>query len=193
MSRGFLCPKALALKPLHEDSQRLRHPLRKNNGRWEEIGWEAAFAEAAEKLAAIQKRYGADSVAFYTGNPNVHSYAAQLLELEFARRQGVAPAEISASMMPGVISLPHGFGHGKPATRVHIPDEFHGVSVNDLADERHLDALSGTVSLNGLKVVVRPYAELKLQESFANETAADRNSENGGPQQEAHQGSTPPL
>ena len=49
------------------------------------------------------------------------------------------------------------------------------------------------LSFNGLSVVVRPYAELKMQESFANETAADRNSENGGPQQEAHQGSTPPL
>ena len=49
------------------------------------------------------------------------------------------------------------------------------------------------LSFNGLSVVVRPYAELKMQESFANETAAVRNPETGDPQQEAHQGSESPT
>ena len=113
LSHGFLCPKAFALKPLHEDSQRLRRPLRKNNGRWEEIGWEAAFAEAADKLAAIQKRYGADSVAFYTGNPNVHSYATQLLELEFVQCLGSKNRFSTASMdhLPHLFAAYHMFGH----------------------------------------------------------------------------------
>ena len=113
LSRGFLCPKAFALKPIHEDSQRLRQPVRKNNGRWEEIGWDAAFAVAAEKLAAIQKRYGADSVAFYTGNPNVHSYATQLLELEFVQCLGSKNRFSTASMdhLPHLFAAYHMFGH----------------------------------------------------------------------------------
>src|ERR1700716_4100358 len=41
-SHGHICPKAVALKDLHEDPDRLRRPLRRRGADWEEIGWDAA-------------------------------------------------------------------------------------------------------------------------------------------------------
>ena len=43
LSRGHICPKAVALKDLHEDPDRLRAPLRRTRSGWEETSWAAAF------------------------------------------------------------------------------------------------------------------------------------------------------
>src|SRR4051794_7885084 len=77
-SRGYICPKAVALQDLHADPDRLKTPLARRDGRWVEIGWEEALAEAGQKLAAIQKEHGRDSVGVYVGNPTAHSYGAIL-------------------------------------------------------------------------------------------------------------------
>ncbi|MHC5348729.1 molybdopterin oxidoreductase family protein [Metapseudomonas furukawaii] len=71
-------------------------------------------------------------------------------------RVGVIEVEVGASedMMPGVVSLPHGWGHARPGVRLGIAREQPGSSVNDLTDERHLDALSGNAALNGVPVEV---------------------------------------
>ncbi len=73
-SRGHICPKAVALKDLHEDPDRLRRPVKRVGTEWKEIGWDEAFELAAEKLAAISSAHGADAVAMYLGNPSVHNY-----------------------------------------------------------------------------------------------------------------------
>jgi anaerobic selenocysteine-containing dehydrogenase len=73
LSRGHVCPKAPALKELHEDPDRLRHPLRKTKSGHERISWEAAFEEVADRLHETQVRYGRDSAAIYIGNPNAHN------------------------------------------------------------------------------------------------------------------------
>jgi anaerobic selenocysteine-containing dehydrogenase len=73
-SRGHVCPKGNAILDLESDPDRLRRPLRRRGGDWEEIGWEEAFAEAGERLAEVQRRHGADAVAAYAGNPNVHHF-----------------------------------------------------------------------------------------------------------------------
>ncbi len=73
-SRGHVCPKAVALKDLHEDPDRLRKPVRRTADGWREIGWDEAYAEIAERLVALRQQHGADSVAVYQGNPSVHNY-----------------------------------------------------------------------------------------------------------------------
>ncbi len=73
-SRGHICPKGNAILDLEQDPDRLRQPLRRHGRDWEEIGWDEAFAEAGERLAAVQKAHGADAVAAYLGNPNVHHF-----------------------------------------------------------------------------------------------------------------------
>ncbi|WP_278408887.1 molybdopterin oxidoreductase family protein [Pseudomonas rhodesiae] len=71
-------------------------------------------------------------------------------------RIGMIEVEVVASqdMMPGVVSLPHGWGHGRPGVRMSIASEQPGASANDLTDERQLDELSGNAALNGVPVQV---------------------------------------
>jgi hypothetical protein len=57
-------------------------------------------------------------------------------------------------MMPGVVSLPHGFGHDAKEARLGVASRQPGVNSNRLADETLLDALSGNAVLNGIPVEV---------------------------------------
>ncbi|MGV2835498.1 hypothetical protein, partial [Pseudomonas shirazensis] len=57
-------------------------------------------------------------------------------------------------IMPGVVSLPHGFGHRRQGARLQIAAEQPGVSANDLTDELQRDAVSGNAALNGVPVRV---------------------------------------
>jgi anaerobic selenocysteine-containing dehydrogenase len=65
-----------------------------------------------------------------------------------------APAEITDEMMLGVVSLPHGFGHGRDGVRLRVATDHPGVSVNDLTDDQFLDALSGNAAFSGVPVTV---------------------------------------
>jgi hypothetical protein len=56
--------------------------------------------------------------------------------------------------MPGVVSIPHGWGHDLPDTRLHVAAQHPGVNSNLLADEEALDPLSGNAVLNGIPVSV---------------------------------------
>jgi anaerobic selenocysteine-containing dehydrogenase len=72
-SRGHICPKAVALADIHEDPNRLRHPMQRVGAEWRELGWDAALELAADRLAATLTQHGNDAVAFYAGNPSVHN------------------------------------------------------------------------------------------------------------------------
>lgn len=74
-SRGHICPKALALKDVHEDPDRLRRPVRREGDTWREISWDEALDETANRLLAVQRAHGSEAVASYFGNPQVHSYS----------------------------------------------------------------------------------------------------------------------
>jgi anaerobic selenocysteine-containing dehydrogenase len=76
LSRGHICPKAVALKDLHEDPDRLRRPLRRSGSTWETIDWDTAFDLVADGLAAVYTKHGPDAIAAYLGNPTVHNYGA---------------------------------------------------------------------------------------------------------------------
>ncbi|MCA9614621.1 MAG: molybdopterin oxidoreductase family protein, partial [Myxococcales bacterium] len=62
--------------------------------------------------------------------------------------------ELTEDVMNGVVSLPHGFGHHRAGTKLRVASENAGVSLNDLTDDRALDALTGTSVLNGTPVEV---------------------------------------
>jgi anaerobic selenocysteine-containing dehydrogenase len=68
----------------------------------------------------------------------------------------IAPVEVTDAIRPGVVSLPHGWGHDQPGTRLRVAAERAGVNSNILADENALDPLSGTSVLNGIPVSVAP-------------------------------------
>jgi anaerobic selenocysteine-containing dehydrogenase len=84
-SRGYICPKAVALQDIHFDPDRLKYPVRRTAKGWERLSWDEAFAEVAENFKRINAQYGRNSVATYLGNPTVHNYGALLFVPPFIR------------------------------------------------------------------------------------------------------------
>ncbi|MGH8809616.1 MAG: molybdopterin-dependent oxidoreductase, partial [Noviherbaspirillum sp.] len=68
-SGGYICPKGVSLKDLHEDPDRLRTPLIKRDGKFVEASWEEAFAEIERRLPPILNEHGRDAAATVIGNP----------------------------------------------------------------------------------------------------------------------------
>ncbi|MFZ9630267.1 MAG: molybdopterin dinucleotide binding domain-containing protein, partial [Ilumatobacteraceae bacterium] len=64
------------------------------------------------------------------------------------------PVEVTDAVMRGVVSLPHGWGHGVEGTSMRVAAAYAGVNSNVLADDAALDPLSGTSVLNGIPVTV---------------------------------------
>ncbi len=65
------------------------------------------------------------------------------------------PVEVTDAIRPGVVSLPHGWGHDREGSRLSVARSHAGASANDVTSELHLDALSGNAAFNGLPVTVR--------------------------------------
>lgn len=83
LSKGHICPKAVALQDIHNDPDRLRYPLLKTPQGWERISWDNAFNEVASRLLNIQAKHGANSVGVYLGNPNIHNLGTMLTFMPF--------------------------------------------------------------------------------------------------------------
>jgi len=64
------------------------------------------------------------------------------------------PVEITDAIRPGVVSLPHGWGHTAPGTRMSVAARNPGVNVNSLFDDSLLDPLSGNAVLNAVPVEI---------------------------------------
>ncbi len=79
-------------------------------------------------------------------------------QAEVASEAGVVvvPVEVTDGISPGVVSLPHGWGHGRPGTQLAVANEHAGVNVNVLAPGHFVDELSGNAAVNGIPVSVRP-------------------------------------
>ncbi|WP_027874673.1 molybdopterin oxidoreductase family protein [Spongiibacter marinus] len=120
-SRGHICPKALALKDLYEDPDRLRKPMEKRDGQWHELEWEEALDKVAERMRSLQEEHGKDALGVYLGNPNVHNLGGTLLNGGFLRALKTRNKFSATS----VDQLPHHmvawklFGH---QLRIPVPD-----------------------------------------------------------------------
>ncbi|MBB3169746.1 molybdopterin-dependent oxidoreductase [Simiduia aestuariiviva] len=78
LSRGYICPKAVALQDIHTDPDRLREPHIKTEQGWRAVSWAEAIDHVAERLTRVQAQHGDDSVAVYAGNPAIHSVGTWL-------------------------------------------------------------------------------------------------------------------
>lgn len=76
--------------------------------------------------------------------------------LESAVAKIVVPIELDENIMPGVVSLPHGWGHGRKGARLEVAQAHSGVSMNDVTDDAVIDELSGAAVLNGVPVRLVP-------------------------------------
>lgn len=101
LSRGYICPKGVALKDLDEDPDRLRQPLVRRGGNLEPATWEEAFAEVKARLLPIMETHGRQAVAMYVGNPTAHKPALSMAFGAFARAVAT-PNMFSASTLDQV-------------------------------------------------------------------------------------------
>jgi anaerobic selenocysteine-containing dehydrogenase len=117
-SRGYLCPKGVALKHLDADPDRLRTPLLRRGDRWSAVSWDDAFGEIAARLPPILAEHGRDAVAVYLGNPSAHTLALSLYPRALLKTLGSRnvysastvdqmPKQVSAGLMFGTaLSVP---------------------------------------------------------------------------------------
>jgi anaerobic selenocysteine-containing dehydrogenase len=138
----------------------------------------AALAEPVPELALIGRRHVRsnnswmhNSQRLVKGKPRctllMHPEDAAVRGLHSGEKARVTsrvgcvevPVEVNADVRRGVVSLPHGWGHGRRGVRLSIAAAHAGVSINDLVDEQRIDALTGTAVLNGTPVTVERCTE----------------------------------
>jgi anaerobic selenocysteine-containing dehydrogenase len=123
-SRGHICPKAVALKDIHEDENRLRYPMKRVGSEWQKISWDEAFEFAATKIAEIQTVHGNNAVGFYAGNPSVHNIGTLFSVPQLARalKTKSAFSATSVDQLPQQLTSLLMFGH---QFMIPIPDIDH--------------------------------------------------------------------
>jgi anaerobic selenocysteine-containing dehydrogenase len=76
LSRGYACPKGIAMAEVHNDPDRVTHPLRRTaSGEFERVGWEEAMGDIAARLSGILDAHGPAGLGWYMGNPSAFSYS----------------------------------------------------------------------------------------------------------------------
>jgi anaerobic selenocysteine-containing dehydrogenase len=146
----------LAHELLASDVPRLREALRRqrngemvlvgrrqvrNNNSW--MGNVESLAKGRDRCTLLVHPDDAERLGLANGgSARVRSRAGEI----------TAPVAVSDEIMPGVVSLPHGFGHGAPGARLGVAARHAGVNSNLLTDEAALDELSGNAVLNGIPV-----------------------------------------
>ena len=68
--------------------------------------------------------------------------------------RGQRETAVGHEMMPGVVSIPHGWGHHRPGIRLRVAEQHAGISINDLTDEQQVDELTGNAAFSRLAVDV---------------------------------------
>ena len=113
-SKGYNCPKATALQDFYTDKDRLKTPIRRTATGWEDISWDEAFTEIAEKIKGIQDTHGKNALAVYLGNPNAHSLGNAIFLKPFMKSLGTINRFSSAStdQMPHHVASNFMFGAG---------------------------------------------------------------------------------
>ncbi|MEZ5426918.1 MAG: molybdopterin-dependent oxidoreductase [Pyrinomonadaceae bacterium] len=141
-SRGHICPKALALKEVYEDRDRLRSPVRREGREWRRISWEEAFDEVEKRIGEIQSRCGRDAVAVFQGNPSVHNFgtllnSGELLKVLKTRNHYTAT---SVDQLPHHFAAWAMFGHPLlvPIPDIDRTDHFLILGANPLASNGSL-------------------------------------------------------
>lgn len=112
-SAGYICPKGVALKDLHEDPDRVRTPLIQRDGRFVEASWDEAFAEIERRLVPILRDQGRDAVGIAVGNPSAHKMGLLLYFARLAKALGSKNVFSASTLdqMPKQLSNGWMYGH----------------------------------------------------------------------------------
>src|SRR5436309_8061618 len=151
----------LAPAPIVEDVARLRASLDRANGHMLLIGrrdlrsnnwWMHnlhVLAKGQDRCTLLVHPDDAARLALVNGDMACVTSQAGTVEI---------PVEVTDTIMPGVVSIPHGWGHALPGTQMRVARERAGVNTNILTVEENVDPLSGNAILNGIAVTVERIA-----------------------------------
>lgn len=133
----------------------------------------AALAEPAHGLLLIGRRHIRSNNSWLHNSRRLMKGPERctlMIHPEDARARGIAdgdrvrvsssagavevPAEVTEAIMPGTVSLPHGYGHGRAGVRLSVARERPGASINDLTRRDRFDPLSGNAAFSGTPVEV---------------------------------------
>jgi anaerobic selenocysteine-containing dehydrogenase len=133
----------------------------------------ASPGETADGLVLIGRRHLRSNNSWMHNSPRLvrgKPRCTLMMHPEDAARRGLAdgqvarvesrvgsvdiPVEVTDEIMPGVVSIPHGWGHDRPGTRQATALRHAGVSLNDLTDDLAVDALCGNAAFSGVPVRV---------------------------------------
>jgi anaerobic selenocysteine-containing dehydrogenase len=121
-----------------------RRQLRSNNSWMHNL---PVLAKGRFRCTALVSSIDAGRLGLRDGGRARIARGAQSIDVE---------VEVSDAMMPGVVSLPHGWGHDQPGTRLALAAERPGANLNALLDETLRDPLSGNAVLAGVPVTMQP-------------------------------------
>ena len=112
-SAGYICPKGVALKDLHEDPDRLRTPLIKRDGVFEEVSWDEAYAEIERRLPPLMAAHGRNATAVVVGNPSAHKIGLLTYFGKLARALGTKNVFSASTLdqMPKQLASGLMYGH----------------------------------------------------------------------------------
>ena len=155
LSKGHICPKALGMKDIYEDPDRLKRPIRKRaDGTWEEIGWDEALGFAADGLRKIREVHGAEALATYLGNPTVHNLGTILFRKALTRAMGSTRLYTATS----VDQLPHYYASAFMLGHPHL------LPVADLERTKHFLILGANPSASNGSMMTAPGMDARLDE-----------------------------
>jgi anaerobic selenocysteine-containing dehydrogenase len=123
-----------------------RRQLRSNNSWMHNL---PVLAKGAYRCTALVHPADAQRLGLLEGGMARISNGPRAIEVQ---------VEISSEMMPGVVSLPHGWGHDLPGTQLGVASERPGVNLNALLDENLRDPLSGNAVLSGIAIHMQALA-----------------------------------
>ena len=152
-SEGHVCPKAMALKDLYDDPDRIKKPLQRTDDGWKEIEWEEALDAVAQGLFKVQQKHGVESVATYLGNPNAHNMGAILFGPYFYRalRSHNRYSATSVDQLPHHIVSRQLFGH---QSQIPIPDIDH---------TQHFMVIGGNPLASNGSIMTVPHIKRRLK------------------------------
>jgi anaerobic selenocysteine-containing dehydrogenase len=154
LSRGHICPKAVALEDIRLDPDRVREPCLREGAEWRTVDWTRAMGEAGSRIAAVVRAHGRDAVGVYLGNPmahNGHALLGALVLLGVLRTKNRFSAT-SADQLPHMLAALEMFGH-----QALLP-------IPDVDRSRYFLCLGGNPLVSNGSIMTAPGIERRLKD-----------------------------
>jgi anaerobic selenocysteine-containing dehydrogenase len=178
LSRGHICPKAVALRDIHEDPDRLRSPVKRvttesGDIEWQKISWDEALDTTARALVDISTRNSVHAIGIYMGNPTVHNYGMMTHQSNLYRhfRTNNRFSATSVDQLPHHLTSLWLFGHKTlfPIPDIDRTDYFLMLGANPLASNGSIWTVPDVK--NRIKALTKRGGKLVLIDPRRTETA----------------------